>query len=84
MVTDSILDLVLYFIKDLIGEEQESEESSENESSKIDSSEVSKSNQIQSLKRKPLNSKAMPCILIFDHASIMDEESWTLVLRVFS
>lgn len=68
LVTDSVIELILNFIKDFIGEE-------------ISNSDDSMSNSKSKLKR---DSSKDCCVLIFDNASIMDEESWSLILRVHS
>ena len=92
-VTDTVLDLMVDFIKDFLGEQDDvsnsfvtsSEQS--NESSRLNST-----NNYNKQDHKVNNNKSFhsqiptkrPCILIFDKMSLMDQESWTLVLRVYN
>lgn len=95
--TDQVLDLMLYFIKDFLGENLESEFSSESFNDESASSRTSnriaedinkviinKKNQFNKAtprSQKPAQSNS--CILIFDNTSLMDNESWCLLMRVF-
>ena len=88
---------MLYFIKDFLGENLESEFSSESFNEGSQSSKTSKAmsedtnkiiihkkevfNKITPRSSKPSSSNS--CILIFDNTSLMDNESWCLLMRVY-
>ena len=63
LATDNVIELILSFIKDFMGDESSNSEDS-----------------VEQAKKKERESSI--CVLIFDNASIMDEESWSLLLRV--
>jgi len=70
-----------------LGEEQECSSSSndntvQSNSSKLNSEKLSN---LVSKNKLPNNDHKKPrCILIFDQASLMDEESWCVLLRIYS
>jgi hypothetical protein len=78
---------MLVFIRDFMGEEIDSDSSSNsiNESSKMNSSNTyDKSKKTEKHDHgNACSHKHIQSILIFDHASIMDEESCSLMLRVY-
>lgn len=87
---------MLDFIKEFTGDdedqtfesEEEEAESESNPSSRLQMSNPDEFSDVLSKRKKAQSSakkekRVNPCILIFDQASMMEEESFSLLLRVF-